>query len=217
MGYRKQSLSSSIKHLLDSKEILNPGKYCHSFQIHRRSSTATCFAIYWPDEIIQLVVMAKNEKPHHIGTLSPEMVLLGLLFRKAGHGYDLHRKVVTDLGQVWHLSQSQAYAILKRLETRGDISTREIPQEKLPPRQELHITAHGRRTFLAWLDTPSGGSTRAIRMEFVTRLYFLNMYFPRKVPQAFKQQRAEAGTHIKRLEKTLKALPEDQIFNRMKS
>ena len=122
---------------------------------------------------------------------------------------------LTDLGQVWHLSQSQAYAILKRLETRGDISTREIAQKKLPPRQELHITDQGRRNFLAWLETPSGGSTRAIRMEFVTRLYFLKMYFPKRIPQAFEQQRAETKTHIKRLEKTLKDLPEDQIYNRM--
>lgn len=159
--------------------------------------------------------MVKNGNPHHIGTLSPEMVLLGLLFRKAGHGYDLHRKVSADLGQVWHLSQSQAYAILKRLETRGDISTREIAQEKLPPRQELHITDQGRRNFLTWLETPNGGSTRAIRMEFVTRLYFLKMYFPKRIPQAFEQQRAEAKTHIKRLEKTLNDLPEDQLYNRM--
>jgi len=159
--------------------------------------------------------MGKIEKPHHIGTLSPEMALLGLLFRKAGHGYDLHRKIVNDLGQVWHLSQSQAYLILKRLETRGDISTKEIPQEKLPPRQELHITAQGRKNFLAWMDAPSGGSTRAIRMEFVTRLYFLSMYFPEKIPQAFEQQRTEAETHIKRLEQVLKGLSEEQIFNRM--
>ena len=159
--------------------------------------------------------MGKNEKPHHIGTLSPEMALLGLLFRKAGHGYDLHRKIVTDLGQVWHLSQSQAYSILKRLETKGDISTREIPQEKLPPRQELHITTQGRKNFLAWLETPSGGSTRAIRMEFVTRLYFLNMYFPEKIPLAFEQQRAEANMHIERLQKALHELPDDQIYNRM--
>ncbi len=143
------------------------------------------------------------------------MALLGLLYRKAGYGYDLHRKIISDLGQVWHLSQSQAYSILKRLETRGDISTREIPQEKLPSRQELHITAQGRRNFLTWLDTPSGGSTRAIRMEFVTRLYFLNFYFPKKIPGAFEQQRIEAKANIKRLEKTLEGLPEDQIFNRM--
>jgi DNA-binding PadR family transcriptional regulator len=159
--------------------------------------------------------MAKNEKSHHIGTLSPEMALLGLLYRKAGHGYDLHRKIATDLGQVWHLSQSQAYSILKRLETRGDISTREVSQEKLPPRQELHITVQGRKNFLDWLDTPSGGSTRAIRMEFVTRLYFLNMYFPEKIPQAFEQQRLETESHIERLENTLKDIPNEQIYNRM--
>ena len=77
----------------------------------------------------------KKEKPHHIGTLSPEMALLGLLYKEAGHGYDLHRTVNADLGQVWHLSQSQAYSILKRLETQGDISAQEISQEKLPSRQ----------------------------------------------------------------------------------
>ena len=156
-----------------------------------------------------------NRKPHHIGTLSPEMALLGLLYSEPGHGYDLHRKVITDLGQVWHLSQSQAYAILKRLEARGDISAEEILQEKLPSRQLLHITPQGRKNFLDWLNTPSGGSTRAIRMELITRLYFLNMYFPKKLTQAFDQQRAEAETHIQRLEKTCAELPGEQIYNRM--
>lgn len=159
--------------------------------------------------------MMEKEKPHHIGTLSPGMALLGFLYREAGHGYDLHRKIVADLGHVWHLSQSQAYSILKRLETRGDISVREIPQEKLPPRQELHMTAQGRKRFLAWLDTPSGGSTRAIRMEFLTRLYFMEMYFPEKIAYAFDQQRAEAETHIHRLEKTLSSLSNEQIYNRL--
>jgi len=136
-------------------------------------------------------------KPHHIGTLSPEMALLGLLYRKPKHGYDLHRKVITDLGEVWHLSQSQAYSILKRLEARGDISEQ------------------GCQRFLKWLETPSGGSTRAIRMEFTTRLYFMKMYFPRKILHAFDQQRVEAKTHIQRLEKTLEELPDDQVYNRM--
>ncbi len=156
-----------------------------------------------------------NHNSHHIGTLSPEMALLGLLFGAPGHGYDLHHKVISDLGQVWHLSQSQAYAILKRLEIRGDVSVEEIPQEKLPPRQLLHMTPQGRTRFLAWLDSPSGGSVRAIRMEFVTRLYFLNLYWPEKLVEAFDQQRAEAESHIQRLENTRDELPDDQIFNRM--
>lgn len=156
-----------------------------------------------------------DSKPHHVGTLSPEMALLGLLHGGQGYGYDLHRKVVADLGQVWHLSQSQAYAILKRLEARGDISVEEIPQKKLPPRQLLKMTSQGRQRFLDWLDAPCGGSTRAIRMEFVSRLYFLEQYFPEKITRAFDMQRAETRTHIQRLEKILMDLPKEQIHNRM--
>ncbi len=156
-----------------------------------------------------------DKKPHHIGTLSPEMALLGLLYKEAGHGYDLHRTVNADLGHVWHLSQSQAYAILKRLESQGDISLEKIPQEKLPSRQLLQMTEQGRQKFLDWLNAPSGGSTRAIRMEFITRLYFLKKYFPKKITKAFEQQRAEADTHIQRLEATLAELPTEQTYNRM--
>jgi len=154
-------------------------------------------------------------KLHHIGTLSPEMALLGLLFGAPVHGYELHRRVITDLGQAWHLSQSQAYAILKRLEAQGDISVQEMPQQKLPPRQLLRMTPRGRARFLEWLDAPSGGSTRAIRMEFVTRLYFLSLYMPEKIPQAFDRQRAEAESHIQRLQRARAGLPPDQVFNRM--
>jgi DNA-binding PadR family transcriptional regulator len=162
-----------------------------------------------------LAVNNNGHKQHHISVLSPEMALLGLLYAGPNHGYELHRTVVTDLGQVWHLSQSQAYAILKRLEARGDIAARQVSQEKLPPRQLLHMTPAGRQRFLGWLDAPSGGSTRAIRMEFVTRLYFLRLYMPEKVGPAFERQRADTHTHIQRLEKLSAELPGDQVYNRM--
>jgi DNA-binding PadR family transcriptional regulator len=154
-------------------------------------------------------------RSNHSGTLSPEMALLGLLFGGPGHGYDLHRIVISDLGQVWHLSQSQAYAILKRLEARGDVSVEEIPQERLPARQLLHITPEGRRRFLEWLDAPSSGSTRIIRLEFITRLYFLSRYMPERLSPAFARQKAEARKHIERLESSLAQAPESQVYARM--
>lgn len=156
-----------------------------------------------------------HSKPHYTGTLSPEMALLGLVYGSPGHGYDLHRKVNSDLGYVWHLSQSQAYTILKRLEAQGDISAEEIPQEKLPPRQLLHITEKGRARFLGWLEASSGGSTRAIRLEFITRLYFIRQYMPEKLAQVFDQQRTEVRTHIQRLETISAELPGEQIYNHM--
>lgn len=157
----------------------------------------------------------KEPKAHHTGSLSPEMALLGLLYSGPSHGYDLHRKVITDLGEVWHLSQSQAYAILKRLEAQGEISAEAMAQEKLPSRQVLSMTERGRERFLSWLEATSAGSTRAIRMEFVTRLYFLRMYFPHKIAQAFDAQRLEAQNQIQRLDNLHQELPVDRPFSRI--
>ena len=79
----------------------------------------------------------------------------------------------------------------------------------------LHMTTQGSQRFLDWLDTPNGGSVHAIRMEFVTRLYFLRIYMPEKISQAFDQQRVEATNDLHRLEKTYGDLPSEQIYNRM--
>jgi DNA-binding PadR family transcriptional regulator len=149
------------------------------------------------------------------GNLSPEFAVLGLLYLGPMHGYDLHRKLVADLGYVWHLSQSETYAILKRLENRGYLSGQSIPQEKLPPRQLLQITPAGRNHFAEWLQTPSGGSIRAVRMEFLTRLYFTHLHEPANIDQLFNAQHAETEKQIQRLIATLQSLPGEQIFNRM--
>jgi DNA-binding PadR family transcriptional regulator len=143
------------------------------------------------------------------------MALLGLLYGKPGHGYDLHRIVIADLGEVWHLSQSQAYAILKRLESQGDIAAKEIQQAKRPARLLLRMTAQGRRRFMKWLATPNGGSTRAIRMEFVTRLYFLRTLMPDRVSAAIEQQMGEAALHLARLKEARAALAAEQVYSRM--
>lgn len=149
------------------------------------------------------------------GNLSPEFAVLGLLYHEQMHGYDLHRKLVVDLGHVWHLSQSETYAILKRLENHGYLSSQSIAQEKLPPRQLLQITPTGRIHFAEWLQTPNGGSIRAIRMEFLTRLYFVHLHEPKNIDQLFNAQHAETEKYIQRITSTLQSLPVEQIFNRM--
>jgi len=131
------------------------------------------------------------------------------------HGYDIHQKLVADLGEVWHLSQSQAYATLKRLETQGDISSELVPQAKLPPRQLLHLMPQGRERFVHWLRTPSGGSSRVIRMEFLTKLYFTHLYKLENIEQLFNEQRAEVTRNIQSVEKRFADLPASQVFNRM--
>ena len=96
--------------------------------------------------------------------ISPEFALLGFLVTESSHGYDLHQKFQAELGNVWHLSQSQAYATLKRLGTRGDISSQLVEQDKLPARQILDITPSGKHRFEEWL-LAAGHNARAIRLD----------------------------------------------------
>jgi len=154
-------------------------------------------------------------KDHHNGNISPEFALLGFLIAGPSHGYDLHQRFAAELGQVWHLSQSQAYAILKRLENRGDISAQVIEQKKLPARQMLRITEAGRQRFFEWLESGIGRTARSIRLEFLTRLYFTQLYRPETIAQIYNAQAAEIESTITRLESLLEHLPPEQTFNRL--
>jgi PadR family transcriptional regulator, regulatory protein AphA len=154
------------------------------------------------------------QKDHHIGNLSPEFALLGFLVAGPSHGYDLHQRFVVELGHVWHMSQSQAYTILKRLEQRGDINAQIVEQNKLPARQMLRITAQGRRHFNEWMEDISVNS-RSIRLEFLTRLYFARIYKPEKVMQIYEAQCDEIKMTIERLETLLANLPPEQQFNQL--
>ena len=155
------------------------------------------------------------QKDHHTGNISPEFALLGILLSGPSHGYDLHQRFSTELGHIWHLSQSQAYAILKRLEQRGDISGQIVEQEKLPARQLLRITTQGRQRFFEWLELGIATNSRSIRLEFLSRLYFTQLHRPENIAQICKAQADEIETIIERLESLLAHLPPEQVFNRL--
>jgi DNA-binding PadR family transcriptional regulator len=120
--------------------------------------------------------------------LSPEFAILGFLYRAPCHGYDLHKRLCIDLGNIWHGSQSQTYNIIKRLEGRGYIVSTLIEQEKLPGRQLLHITFTGKKHFEEWLELPTNCSVHAIRVDFITRLYFIKLYQPERVGEVIREQ-----------------------------
>ena len=153
------------------------------------------------------------ERSHHAGAHSPEYALLGFLYEGPNHGYNLHQLLASELCYVWHGSQSQTYNILKRLEAQGYISSTTQEQEKLPPRQLLQLTTSGRCRFEDWLQTPSGSSVRAIRVELITRLYFAQKYYPAMIPPILEAQSVEIKTTLTRLENDRRRIPPEQTFN----
>lgn len=110
--------------------------------------------------------------------LSPDDVLLGLLAARPSHGYQLleHFRIPGQLGLVWHMSTSQLYAILKRLESGDFVTGREVASDDAPPRTEYQLTGIGRDRLDTWLHEPSpSASTRRIRTEFLSRLYIAHL------------------------------------------
>jgi DNA-binding PadR family transcriptional regulator len=147
--------------------------------------------------------------------LSPEYALLGLLAQRPTHGYELHQRLVTDLGQVWHVSLSQTYNILNRLESQGFVRGTVQDQEKLPSRRIFRLTLAGRRRFDNWLYSPTPCSVRTIRVEFVTRLYFSHALNPDRIANLVEAQTEEVRARLTRLQVVLAELPPHQVFNQL--
>jgi DNA-binding PadR family transcriptional regulator len=75
--------------------------------------------------------------------LSPEFALLGFLEQSPAHGYELHQRLMNDLGEIWHANLSQTYNILTRLENQGFIEGRPHPQEKRRRTRTFRVLAGG--------------------------------------------------------------------------
>jgi DNA-binding PadR family transcriptional regulator len=150
---------------------------------------------------------------HKSSRLSPEYALLGFLFDYPEHGYELHRRLQEVFGNIWHASQSQTYNILKRLEAQGYISATEVEQDKHPPRQMLELTTKGRKRFTDWLNKPTKSSVHAIRVEFLTRLYFSQLYCPEQLQMLIRSQIEVVQKGISELQSIFTNLPSEQVFD----
>src|SRR5438046_9643489 len=106
-----------------------------------------------------------------MSSLTPDETILGLLAVRDRHGYellDIFRDHV-QLGEVWRLSTSQLYAVLKRLESQGLTEGYEVLVPDAPPRKEYRLTSAGDSRLHAWLTdlTPSASVNRVL-VEFLS-------------------------------------------------
>ncbi|MCA9905364.1 MAG: PadR family transcriptional regulator [Anaerolineae bacterium] len=125
--------------------------------------------------------------------LTPDETILGLIAIQACHGYDLIEafRDPAALGDIWKMSTSQIYAVLKRLEGQGLIAGRVVESANAPSRTEYTLTPAGRQRLAAWLDDPQpSASIRRVRVEFLSRLFIARRLNVPTVPIALRQRRA---------------------------
>jgi DNA-binding PadR family transcriptional regulator len=114
----------------------------------------------------------------------PDETILGILAFAPQHGYQIiqYFKDEKALGRIWTMSNSQIYAVLKRLENQKSITGNKIPSLEGPPKKEYAITPIGKKQLNEWLYAPKPSSSiRRIRVEFLSKLYvakLLNLSIP---------------------------------------
>ncbi|MGJ3239098.1 MAG: PadR family transcriptional regulator [Anaerolineae bacterium] len=132
--------------------------------------------------------------------ISLDVVFLGLLAFESCHGYQLldHFRDANRLATVWNLSTSQLYSTLKRLEYGEYIDGREESSVDAPMRTVYWITEAGRERLDQWLNMPEpSASTRAVRTEFLSRLYICRLLkYPTETILANQKRACEAHRDI---------------------
>lgn len=160
----------------------------------------------------------------HQADVRPEYTLLGFLSIRDMHGYELHQQFQRKLGRVWHLSQSQLYATVKRLEAQGLVSATAENRTSgaeaslegtAPSRRRLSITPEGSEKFESWLAEPSDCSSRIMRLEFISRLFFASSRDPLAAEDILLNQKAKVERELDNHRRLLEALAPDDGFNRL--
>jgi DNA-binding PadR family transcriptional regulator len=113
--------------------------------------------------------------PRRASPIALEYILLDLVDQKPRHGYEIFKELekLEGIGLIWHLKQSQLYALLEKLENQGLLAGRILPGENRPDRKELRLTEPGKQQLEEWADIPVD-SPRDMRQMFLAKLNHLN-------------------------------------------
>ena len=80
--------------------------------------------------------------------------ILVSLLEKPGSGYELARRFERSIGYFWTATHQQIYRVLKRMESEGVLSVREVPQRGRPDKKEYSVADPGRVALSRWLHEP---------------------------------------------------------------
>jgi len=106
-----------------------------------------------------------------------EYPVLGILLGGPLHGYEMCRRLGEGIGSVWRLGKSQIYALLAKLEREGLVIHERVGQDNLPAKNSFSLTPKGTQVVKKWLEHPVD-NFRDMRLEFVTKLWFVRQTFP---------------------------------------
>ena len=102
-------------------------------------------------------------------------VILGLLTFREMSGYDLKQLINKSITHFyWSPAKSQIYGELRRLESHGLVTMREVPQTLRPDKRLYQITPEGTEAMLQWLQS-SGVEPDSYKSALLLKVFFGHM------------------------------------------
>jgi DNA-binding PadR family transcriptional regulator len=133
-------------------------------------------------------------------------VILGLLTFREMSGYDL--KVLADRSIkdfYWSPTKSQIYSELRRLESHGLATMREVVQERRPDKRIYTITPAGRAAMQQWL-AQTGVKPDTYKSQLLLKLFFGHLVSAQHLIALVEERQQELKTSLERSKDQLQYL-----------
>lgn len=143
--------------------------------------------------------------------MSIEYTILGVLLEAPTHGYSIKKYLAETFSQDFGLNDGQLYPALAKLETRGWIHKRVVPQRRSPAKHLYSITAEGEAAFQRWLADPDPGDERTggesfWKHELLQKCAFFRRLSGRRVEDHVSRRLEEVSRRIAEFERVLAAM-----------
>jgi DNA-binding PadR family transcriptional regulator len=140
--------------------------------------------------------------------MSIDYTILGVLLDAPTHGYSIKKYLAETFSQDFGLNDGQLYPTLAKLETRGWIRKRVVPQRRSPAKHLYSITPDGEEAFYRWL-ADSGTADERARGEFfwkhelLQKCVFFGRLSGRRVEAQVRLKLEEVSRRIAEFERVL--------------
>jgi len=133
-------------------------------------------------------------------------VILGLLTFREMSGYDLKQLINKSITHFyWSPAKSQIYGELRRLESHGLVTMREVPQTLRPDKRLYHITSKGIEAMQHWLEH-SGVEPDSYKSALLLKVFFGHMLSPSTTTGLLEERRQQVERDLSACQKKVEEL-----------
>lgn len=126
-------------------------------------------------------------------TSAMTFVVLGLVAKRPGSGYDIAAFADRSVRHFWPLSRSQLYTELSRLEELGWASGQIVEQDRYPNKRVYEATPVGMAALRQWLDADSSPQPQRARDPLVLKTFLGSFMDPDRLAGQLGDHRMQAA------------------------